>query len=168
MNPMSPSQPPPQTQWHIGAYHQHQPQGGKPQHRGKFHALGEAAYDQRGRDDGEGHLEHEKHGLRDISAHAVPTDPVEEELAHADKLVHAAAIAERQPVASDQPQDGHQAGNGKTLHQYGQDVLAAHQARIEQASPGRVMNSTRAVDTGSRRCWRRSAQAYPVPAECGE
>ena len=49
-----------------------QPQHREQQHRAEPHALGKGADDQRRRDDGEGHLEHEEHGLGDLGVRDRP------------------------------------------------------------------------------------------------
>jgi hypothetical protein len=54
---------------------QREPEGREPQHGGELHALGKTADHQRRGDDGEGHLEHDKHGFRDRAAQAVAADP---------------------------------------------------------------------------------------------
>ena len=51
-----------------GDIDQKEPEQGEQHDRAKAHALDKGADDQRGRDDGEGHLEHEEYGLGERGA----------------------------------------------------------------------------------------------------
>jgi hypothetical protein len=76
----------------------------------------------------------------------VTRDAAEESLVEAaDEALRRTAVRERQRVAAGQPQQRDHAGDRETLDQDGQHVLGAHQSRVEQRSPGKVMNSTSAV-----------------------
>jgi hypothetical protein len=105
--------------------HQRQPQGAEQQHGGELHPFGEGADHQRRGDDGEGQLEHGKHGFRDVAGQGVFFHAGHEDLAEtADPVV---AGPEREAVGVGEPQQRHQAGDGETLHQHGKHVLGSHQ-----------------------------------------
>ncbi len=110
---------------------QRHPQHHEPQHRGKLHALGKGADDQRRRDDREGQLEHREHGLRNRPAERIHTHAGHEGLAQtADEA--ADVVTEGQAVEVQHPQDRDQAGDGEALHHHRQCILGAHHAGVEQ------------------------------------
>jgi hypothetical protein len=81
-------------------------------------------------------LEHDEHRLGNCAVDRVAIDPEQEQLAEAaDPRVGDAAVAERQSVAADQPENRHDASDGHALHQDRQRVLGAHEARIEGGEP---------------------------------
>ena len=100
---------------------------------GEFHALGIGSDDQRRRDDGEGHLKHEKGGFGYVAAHAVEADAVEKDLAEApDHRVDRAAIPEGEAVDEKQPKNGNRAAYREDVHQDRDHVLGADEARVKQ------------------------------------
>ncbi len=117
--------------------HGQQPDAHEPQQGRELHAVCKRSNDQRRGDDGEGHLEGHIGRLRNgrrqrvgrIQAHAAQ----EESAQSADEPI---ARRERQAVADDHPQHGHQTGDGEALHQRGEHVFLAHHAAIEQRQTG--------------------------------
>ena len=101
-----------------------------------FDALDVGADDQRRRDDRKRHLKHKEDGFGNVARQGVGPDAGQERLAEtADDRVGAAAIAEGQAIDADKPQDRHETGDGKTMHQDGQHVLRAHQAAVKKRQP---------------------------------
>src|SRR6185369_12476525 len=111
------------------------PKEGEQKHSAKAHALHKSADDERGRDNGEGHLEHEEHGPGEarvrgggIARHA-----------EQQRLLQIAnpgdRAAEGQAIAAKKPNYRDEAGYGEALHQHGEQVLGADQPSIEQGQP---------------------------------
>jgi len=112
---------------------QQQPRRREDEDVGEPGALGISPDDQRRRDDGERHLEHEEHGFGDRSGLALRRDAVEERLVEAaPESVARPAIAERDGVADEKPEQRHQAGDDDALRQHGEHVLRLHQAAVKQ------------------------------------
>ena len=110
-----------------------QPDAHEQQQSGKLHAFSKSAHDQCRRNNGKSHLEGHEHGFRNSTGHRINPHAGQEQLAETTpEGIHAAAVTKGQVVTIDDPQNGHQRSNGKTLHQNGQDVFAAHHAGIEQ------------------------------------
>ncbi len=96
-------------------------------------ALHEGAGDQRGRDDGEGHLEgHEQHGRDRLAGPGRQADALEPDvLQAADEPALAGAEAER--VTEQDPLQADEGDRAEAVHERRQHVLAPHQSSVEQA-----------------------------------
>ncbi|OIQ66852.1 hypothetical protein GALL_515770 [mine drainage metagenome] len=105
------------------------------QKRGKLDALGEGTDDQRGGDDGKGHLEHGKDVFRDRAAQRGLVHASEEGLIEPPPVGRQAGT-EGHRVAVEHPNHHHHRSNQRTLHQHRQHVLGAHKAAIEQCQTG--------------------------------
>jgi len=113
-----------------------EPEGREDQHRRKTHPFREGADDQRGRDDGEGQLEHGEDRLGDRARDGVRGDAREQGFAEAaNPGLGRATIAEGQAVADQHPDDGDHGRNRKALHEHRQHVATAHQPAVEQGEP---------------------------------
>ena len=109
------------------------PQRHEEQQRAELHALGERTRNERGRDDGEHQLiDHE--GLlrnrRRIRRVRLRADAVHERIREA--ADHCVAVREREAIAVERPDDGHDRHHREALHQGRQHVLFAHQSAVEQ------------------------------------
>ena len=116
-----------------GGIDQDQPRRHEPQHGGEFHALGEGAHDEGGRDNGESHLKGHKDALWYGPAQGVHRETLEEGLPQRPPV--GAVASEGKAVAERHPQHGHQRGDGETLHHHGEDILAPDHARVKQGQP---------------------------------
>ena len=120
-----------------GAVDEQRPEGEKEGHGAELHALGKGAGDQRRGDDGEHELvDHEGllgNGGGVVGVGAEGDAAQEEVLKAADEAV---AVAKGQRVADDGPENGDQAHHGEALHHGAEDVLAAHQAAVEERQAG--------------------------------
>ena len=119
------------------------PQSDEPQHRRKFHPVGECSCDQCGRDDRKRHLERHIDGFRDrepevrhadlprvlLEQHAVEEESIEA----ADER---APGHKREAVTRDHPEHRDQASDREALHQRREHVLLAHHPTVEQREPG--------------------------------
>ncbi len=120
------------------------PEADEPQHRREFHALGEGAGDEGGRDDREGHLEahidrlgdrrREAVGIADAPVVHVAEDVLQERATEA--ADECASGCERQAVGDDGVDHRDQAGDRKARHHGVADVLLAHHAAVEEPEAG--------------------------------
>ena len=110
-----------------------QPQATKQHHAGEGDAFRIGTDDQRRRDDGECHLEHEKHNLGDRTGRAIDADAGQEGLVQtADPGVEGSAVTKSEAIAEGQPKNRHQAADRHTVHEHGQDVSGMNQPTIKQ------------------------------------
>lgn len=148
--PVIPRRPPcPPHHVGEGRIDEQRPQEDKQNIGRKLHALDDRARNQGRRDDREGHLEqHEKH-VRD-GPDVVPVAVIDADARQSSpgEVADEAAVIwpEGKRVAGDDPDDGHQTGGDKRLHEHAEDVLAAHHAAVKNARPG-VIRKTRAVES---------------------
>jgi hypothetical protein len=107
------SAPDPMRHGHVD---DHKPERGEQQHGAEAHALGKGADDQRGRDDGEGHLKHEEDGLGDggVRPCGLARNAAQQHLLQIPKP--GPSTAKGQAIGEGEPHHRHHAGNGETLH----------------------------------------------------
>ena len=122
-----------------GEIDERHPEDHEDDQRGKLHALGEGADDQRRRDRGKRHLEPDVGVLGHIDAVGerrrlrARRHAAQERLRQpADPVVELAAVGEREAVAVEHPDHAHEADDGEHLHQHADGVLGAHEAAVEQ------------------------------------
>ena len=112
---------------------EYRPKGAEHDHRRELDPLHEGADDQRRRDDGEGHLEHEENGLGDIAAKRVHADAGKEGFPEtAYPGIGRTAVTEGKAVGDDQPQHRNETADRETLHQGREHVARAYQATVKQ------------------------------------
>ena len=112
--------------------HDDGPERTEQKHGAKFHALGIGPDDQRGRDDGEGHLKHEKDSFGNIAAQGAKPNAAQEDLAESpDHRVEVAAIAERETVDEDEPKNRNRTANREAVHQDRDHVLGTDEAAVK-------------------------------------
>jgi len=120
-----------------GAVNHQRPEAKKDGHGAELDALGECAGDQSRGDDGEHELIDHEALLRDGAAVVgvgIQTDAAQKGVLQATD--DAIARAEGQRVANHGPENGDEAHHGEALHHGAEDVLAAHQAAIEEDQAG--------------------------------
>src|SRR5262245_51657752 len=104
-------------------------------HGAKAHSLHKSADDERGRDNGEGHLEHEEHGLGDARVRGGGIARHAEQQCLLQVANPGARAVEGQAIGAKKPNYRDEAGYGEALHQHGEQVLGADQPTIEQGQP---------------------------------
>ncbi|MNI63954.1 hypothetical protein D3C73_1193680 [compost metagenome] len=121
---------------------QGEPDAHEHQHCRELHAFGEGTHDQRRGDDGEGHLEGNEDRFREQCGsrrQAVRRYAAEERLGEAadegieveHALFHTGGI-EGHAVTVNDPENAHQAGDGKALHHHREYVLRTHHTTVVQ------------------------------------
>ena len=106
----------------------------KQQQCGKFHPLNISANNQRRGDDSKGHLEGREQRFRNAAGQAVNADTCHEHLV---QIAEPGTVTRKgQRIGGNDPQDRHQARNGKMMHQHRHDVFRLHKPGIKQRKPG--------------------------------
>lgn len=111
-----------------------EPKGGENEDGGEFHPLGEGSDDEGWGDDGEGHLKHDEDGLGDVADEAVDGHAFEECLVEA--ADEGISIGGGEGIAEDDPQQAHDAGDGKALDEDAEGVFGADEAGVEKGEAG--------------------------------
>jgi hypothetical protein len=112
-----------------------EPERRENEQRPEAQAFDEGANHQRRRDDGERHLEHEEHGLRDRRAGSHGVARHAEQKRFVEIADPVAPTAEGETVGANEPQHRGEAGDHETVHQHREQVLGAHEPAIEQSKP---------------------------------
>ena len=105
----------------------------------EFHALGDGAHDQGGRDDREHQLVHREDVLRDpvgVVGVGRGRDVLEEEVFRAPQERAVEIGAEDQAVTKGPPEDRDETGDAQALGEHRQHVLLADQATVEEREAG--------------------------------
>jgi hypothetical protein len=103
-----------------------QPKHGEQQHGGEPHPLHKCAHDQRWRDNGECHLEHEKDslGILGVSGNGRPRNAEQEGFIEiADPRTRP---TECKTISADQLKHRNKTGNGEAVHEHRQHVFGPH------------------------------------------